>query len=358
MIYFSRMKPGQIALWISAGIFFGFEMKAQPVFTSGFDFQVGQSITVRTFEQNTLSPGPEGANQTWSFTNAPPGDPFTASIIAPAGTPAAAEFPLANKVFRYAGDTIELFQYYLAGSQQTESLGATTISNIPEAPPNIVIKFSDTRITSKYPMNFGQSFTDTYASSFSQVVEGQVASISYTNGISTTRYDAYGTISTPAGTFSNCIRMKITNNSTDSLVFPSIPIPGLVSRFRSTTYLWFHQSGTAFPVVFQLEMDTVTGLDGTPVATSSGYYSQQVTAVRATESRSEGNYFPNPASEFIRIPGMNSVRVPELKLLSGDGRAWHCPVVQGKADIRAIPSGIYQVVPENPGIPSGRFIKH
>lgn len=358
MIYFGRFTTGQFALWMSAVIFFGFGLKAQPVFTSAYDFQVGQSIILRTFDQNTLSPGPGGAGQTWSFTNAPSGNTFTASIIAPAGTPAAAEFPLANKVFRFAGDTAEILQYYISGSQQTENLGTVTVFNVPNPPPNMVVKFTDTRITTKYPMTIGQSFTDTYASSFSQVIDGQELSITYSKGKSTTKYDGFGTISTPAGTFSNCIRLKLSTQNTDSTVFTSIPIPGTVNKLRSSSYLWFRQSGTSFPVVFQLEMDTVTGPGGTPVISSSGYYSQPVTGVRAPESLWEGQYFPNPASEFIRIPVVNQVEIPQIRLVSADGRVWHCSVAQGKADIRAIPSGIYQVMPENPGLPSGRFVKH
>ena len=329
-------------------------LKAQPVFTNAYDFQVGQSITLKVFNQHTLSPGPEGPNQTWSFTNAPAGNTFAASIIAPAGTPAAAEFPLANKVFRFAGDTADIFQYYLAGSQQTENLGSATIYNIPEAPPNMVIKFTDTRITGKYPLNIGQSFTDTYAYTLPQVVDGQVFSTTFSNGKSTMKYDAYGTVSTPAGTFNNCIRMKMTSSNTDSTVYPSLPIPGTVNKSRSTTYLWFHQAGTSFPVVFQLSRDTSINFSGVQVTSSSGYYSQSLTRIHPKESDGLTRIFPNPASDFISVPGLNS---GQIRLIASDGREWHCTIAEGKADLRNIPSGIYHVIPGLSGASPGRLIK-
>ena len=329
---------------------------AQPVFTSAYDFQIGQAIQMQLFEQNSLSPGPEGANRTWSFTSVPTGDLLQASIIAPAGTPAAAQFPLANKVFRFASDSADFFRYYKSTAQQTEDLGSATYFNSPGLSP-FLTKMTDTRIDSRFPLNFGQSFSDTYASDYNIEFGGQVFSKTYTKGNLSIKYDAYGTLSTPTGTFNNCIRMRLNDAFTDSTVYPGIPIPPVVNTRRKTVFVWFQSNANEFPVRFQLEQDTISGTGGIPEPTVTGYYSLPFTGVLSSTGRSAMKITPNPASSFIEFDSEAIPQTGYINLISGSGQHWECPVSGGKADIREIPPGFYVVLPGKPGLPGGRLIK-
>jgi hypothetical protein len=346
----------KITSFLGLTLFLSFYCIGQPVFTSAYDVQIGQNMQVRIFEQNTLTPGPAGANQTWSFAGVPQGLMFSASIISPVGTPAASQFPQANKVFRFSNDTINFLRYYKDNSQQSEGLGSATYFNLPGFEPSFE-KFTDTRIEARFPLNFGQSFTDTYSSSSTQEVAGQIVATTYMKGKMTMKYDAYGTLITPAGTFPNAIRMNIKETIKDSTVVNSLPDP-IVNSSNKTIFLWFQNSGSTFPIKFQLEYDTIMGEDGLE-PNVSGYYSQSLTSVESTQESIDWDFFPNPAGNFIEILHPSGKQMDRLRLVSSQGKVFSCPVSYGKVDLTFIPSGIYLLWPTGSQQPStGRLIKN
>lgn len=308
-----------------------------------------------TFEQNTLSPGPAGAGQTWNFSGLPAGGTSSASIISPAGTAAAADFPLATKVFRFGNDSIEFLRYYRSNAQQTEDLGNATIFTPPIAPP-MISKNTDTRIDARFPLSFGQSYDDSYGSQRVFELNGQVFSRSYTSGKLNMKYGAYGTLTTPAGTFTDCIRMRLYDQVSDSTVYESVPIPPVVNKSRRTVYLWFHLSAQQIPVRFQLEQDTSL-VDGLPVPRVSGYYSQTATALQPLATTTAWQITPNPARDYFEVTKVNALKNNFVRLFSASGKEWICPLTGGRADIREIPPGLYLVMPENAGDAAVRLLK-
>jgi hypothetical protein len=310
----------------------------QPVFTSNYDIKIGQSIVASIFENHNFTPGGKGNNQTWSYPNVGTGlTSFSAAVVSPSETPYASTFPTANKVFKVDEDSILFYRYYADNATQSIDLGS--VLTFPNGGDPIVDKLLDPRKEAQYPLNLGQSFTDTY---FSRNVSdlGGVQMIRSAFGTFKFTYDGAGTITTPAGTFTNAIRIHIHEIRKDTTSYPGFPVPPLVSEMRSSTYLWMINQGNQFPVKFQLEYDTVLSGIQDPQIDNSGYYTPNVTSVLADQQALEISVFPNPAKDQLFWLGM---KADEVLVVSADGRFIPMPYTSESLPVSTLSPGLYQV---------------
>lgn len=310
----------------------------QPVFTSDYDIKVGQSIVANIFENHNFTPGGKGNNQTWSYPNVGSGlTSFSASVVSPSETPYASTFPTANKVFKVDEDSILFYRYYADDANQSIDLGS--VLTYPMGGDPDIVKYLNPRKEAQYPMNLGQSFSDTYYSSslsdFGGIQVQKSASGSYTF-----RYDGAGTITTPAGTFTNAIRIHIHEIRKDTTKYLGLPVPPLLSEMRSSTYLWFINQNNQFPVKFQLEYDTVTSFGQDPQIDNSGYYTPNVTSILADPLASAISVFPNPAKDQLFWSG---IKADEVQVVSADGRLIPLANTSEGLSISTLSPGLYQV---------------
>jgi hypothetical protein len=197
----------------------------------------------------------------------------------------------------------------------------------------------DPRKEAQYPLNLGQSFTDTY---FSRNVSdlGGVQMIKSASGTFKFTYDGAGIITTPAGTFTNAIRIHIHEIRKDTTSYPGFPVPPLVSEMRSSTYLWMINQGNQFPVKFQLEYDTVLSGIQDPQIDNSGYYTPNVTSVLADQQAMEISVFPNPAKDQLFWLG---IKADEVLVVSADGRFIPMPHTSESLSVSTLSPGLYQI---------------
>jgi hypothetical protein len=117
------------------------------------------------------------------------------------------------------------------------------------------ITYTDTKIALKFPFNYLDTYSDPYVN---------------TNGsyTCTPTYDGYGTIITPAGTFTNVARVAYVDGG-------------------NTYYEWFSTGNPGYPVALSQTSSTI-------------FFSSPTMAVKENVS-STVHVYPNPASETFTV---------------------------------------------------------
>jgi hypothetical protein len=162
------------------------------------DFPENYSAVVYTINTTGLSPGNSGKDQVWDFSNLTlPFEPAGSYIVVPPWySPDIDAFPTANfcaemSFIDLAGPD-EIYYMYNITPTAIEFLGTSSYWG--------VVLYTDPYIYFQFPYFFGSTISDTYIDNFSAV-----SSMS-------SSYDAYGTLITPFGTYTDVIRDKRTEN--------------------------------------------------------------------------------------------------------------------------------------------------
>ncbi len=141
--------------------------------------------------------GNAGVDQIWNFSSLTLTlqGPATASSVPTA--PFSANFPSANFYItsNSFGNTSVFFGYYLLSSNKFEVLGTSSDTVVQTS-------FTNPRTQFIFPFTFNLSFTDTYQISGATSINSR-----------TSIYDAYGTLTTAFGTFTDVIRIKTTDGN-------------------------------------------------------------------------------------------------------------------------------------------------
>lgn len=258
--------------------------------------------------QDTLTshqPGPSGPNQSWTFLNNTVHNSPTTTVVTVASTPYASDFP--NSDLAYTNDnTAYIFMSSNSNSLYTDGAAGDLLMN----GDNILTIFNPTLLLHNFPKTYGDTHTDFYA--FDAQADGSSFSVDavwlFHEGTVYDTVDAWGTITTPVGTY-NCLRQKHVEHSYDSLLIRLFPPPFgswttfSVTRDTSVSYSWLALE-TKLNVA-ELSFDTL----GNPKNFTWSLIPPSVTI--STDEVENDNIvaYPNPASDFITIsapsPGNN-----------------------------------------------------
>lgn len=193
---------------------------AQPQINSNDMPLNGDFILQNTsFAQGAHSPGGAGANVTWDFSNMP--DSFESHVVngdCP-GIDICSNFPDADNyshLAEAAGQTTNDYTFYDATATYFNMVGSHNGSD------NINYLATDPETIYKFPISYGETFTDHYSLSDGSGVQ---------KGTKTHTVDGYGTIATPLATYHNVLRYKTERTDTVSTAeFTSVS--------TSTAYTW------------------------------------------------------------------------------------------------------------------------
>ena len=179
---------------------------AQPTLTSAWCPTSGLQIRQYNFSGNlgTVNEGPSGASQTWDLTQYSVTDSEVMSYVNPSTGLDASSFPSATDCESYG-----LYEYdQLAGNVYQ------IIGHVQPPPYHIVTTFTTPMTLLHFPVSFGQTLADTAVSS--AVETGQYPGTE--SGLYTIAdtIDGYGTLITPAGTFTDVLRIKRVETDTIS----------------------------------------------------------------------------------------------------------------------------------------------
>lgn len=310
----------------------------QPVLNSSMNLSVNDTYKVNLYEDVTaIDPGPSGANVTWDYGTITGGtfiEGEPAICVDPASTPfadssAAQAADIATK--NDDGGIDGPYQYieqsgtgaWLTGVGWYET-GNTGLST-----------YSDKMQDLEYPLTFGDSFEDTYDMMMFNVSSG--AYVFRDSGYIYVAADAYGTITTPKGTFTNALRLTRTMLSSTWMNMGGTWI------FTGTTtiieYFWY-VPGIKVPVMVLMMM-----MEGFP--DYSVHYLQEYDFVSTASSEAKENLlniYPNPVLDKMTLRSdkqIDQIEVYDLKgsrciQLPSDGQSLILT-----ADLSLLPAGTY-----------------
>jgi Secretion system C-terminal sorting domain len=163
---------------------------AQPVLTASDINPLSVSSTNYNAEISTIPVSAGGPNQIWDYSSLVLDETGTSSAQSVSTAPFSSNYPTAN-FFVQTGDGVDLeYGIYNLTPTKLEALGATDSTG-----PSLT--FSNPSTIFVFPFTYNLSFTD----SFTIIGTSDPETITKT-------YDAYGTLSTVFGTYSNVIRLK------------------------------------------------------------------------------------------------------------------------------------------------------
>lgn len=227
----------------------------QPVLNA-LDFNpTNNSANVFSATSTTAGTGLAGANINWDFSSLITVPLGVSSNVSVSTAPLAISFQNANFFVKSITPNSNTFGYYKLTNFNLENIGAS--NNI-----EITNYFTNPQTTFTFPYSYGTSFTDTYQTTYGQQV------------FVTSTYDAYGTLTTPYGTYVNLFRSKRIENT------------GL------STYIWYMLN--PFQIIFSASKNQNSG--------TTSYTMYQPTNLATTQNQLNNQFsiFPNPTNgEFI-----------------------------------------------------------
>jgi hypothetical protein len=231
--------------FVLAGILTTLSVAAQPTITRYQDYRIGYTIK-RVNCSGGAYAGAAGANQSWSFTNLTIVDTTTIKVMAPVGTPSAADFPTATHVLEQGSN----YTYIKKTTGENQMLGMVG-SMASTKHPNPVIN-------AKRPFSYGNTVKDTFTiETPSTVIEDGWGTIELTA-------DGYGTLQLPHVTYTNVLRVKMNLKQYDTMEIAGTPMPYEVT---ATAYYWFHNGNAS--ELLRIDTTKVTGsFNQTAVAVS------------------------------------------------------------------------------------------
>ncbi|HEY6162985.1 MAG TPA: T9SS type A sorting domain-containing protein [Bacteroidia bacterium] len=268
-------------------------VQAQITITSNDIAAIGKVIKQANDTLPTVAPGPSGANVTWNFTALNNHYLDTLTFTNPAWTPNGNQFPTSNLAVNFGSQGTT---YALLNSSTFNILGqAGTFNAMP-----LVIKDNPVEVLIQFPSTYNSTFTNSngYDFKFAYTQQPGIDSIRVKhNSTKKSNVNAWGTVTTPLLSNTNCIRQRTFMHNFDT-VFAHITFPPgwqvVQNTEDSTVHFAWWANGIGFPLV---EMDSafdgtisgVTWLQATP--TNSG--------VSEISNLVDIKVYPNPANTTV-----------------------------------------------------------
>ncbi|MBI1225354.1 MAG: T9SS type A sorting domain-containing protein [Bacteroidetes bacterium] len=260
----------------------------------------GQSMTQvnDTLPDASIVAGTGGQNKIWDFSALHDHEVYSFSIVAPNATPYAAMFPTANVA---AIENDSAYAYFEKDNNGLRMLGI--YGSFPVEDGNIELAVRSTPASSilRFPTTFNDGYTESYKRVFEMSGVDAGFPVDSFKVVSTVQrsvqYDAYGSLTTPAGTF-QVLRVKETEVSTDTsyILFLGAwtELPG--DQITDIAYnFWTKQNGVSFPIA-SIQADengnTVSATYLRDFAVSPTYEDKQDIAF---------DVFPNPCSDQLSL---------------------------------------------------------
>jgi hypothetical protein len=300
-----------------------FTLLAQPTLTSSFNPVVGDVFSSAYVDTASLPQGPSGANQTWDFSSLTSAGTFSSNVVTVASTPYASSYPSATIA---TSDGNGGYGYASTNSTQYQIWG---LYNSAES---VILTNSEVGLT--YPFTYSSTLSDNFSGS------GSSSFPFNRTGTITVVADAWGTIKTPEGTFTNALRInqkQVINDNFGS----SIGIEKSVTQ----TYEWYIEGykNSLLAITYDTTFDQFG--DTIPVFSVS-YGLNAPSAVKNITPAISFNIFPNPTTDRIYLQAGESINHVIISNVLGqnvidmqpENGSSHNPVEISVADL---PSGIY-----------------
>jgi hypothetical protein len=249
---------------------------AQPVLNST-DFTSDYSYKAYDFIGDTsgLSPGGSGANQVWDFSTLSFTFASSTSVVPLASVPNSSGFPTAN----YCWKTVYADAFY-PDSYTMFKISATTLELLGFIDVYLITNYPDPETIFEFPYTYNTVINDTY--------QYEIGGTIYP---SNSTYDAYGTVKTPYGTYTDVIRRKAVYDS-------------------GISYAWFKTN--PFSIIMTADFSA------TDVYIS--VYENTTLGVKENEKELSINVYPNPATNQINLQLPNEITIDKVIITELTGK--------------------------------------
>ena len=231
------MKP-KLLLFLT-GLICAVVSQAQPTYNAA-DFTPQPGVALTSINCDYQDPGVSGANVTWNFSTLSNQDSNVTYFVNPSSAPDLSMYPGANYVTTNDSSYFDYLQMTSNALLQLGGLGNDGSGEIYTDPLKQMV----------FPFTYNTSFNDSFAAtilpdSLNSNITGQISATA----------DAWGTLITPAGSFSNVIRVHILENGTISTEILGQPFSTPLS---AEAYI-FLKGGYPNPI---LQFSTTSGFGG------------------------------------------------------------------------------------------------
>jgi hypothetical protein len=302
----------------------------------------------------SVSQGPSGAMQFWDLSEAIEHFQQVQSIVDPATTPYAADYPGAS--LASTTDNESFVYYQNTGTELTvlggagDPLGSGTIFNAP---------FIPTLTAHEFPRTWTSAFSDTYG--LEVVADGgdfgvyqvrfkQVGSVSDTT-------DGYGQVATPVGTYDGlrAFNRTITTDSIWIKLFSFTPWQLVLDGTDTTANFTWYAKETKL-LVADLALDSL----GNPARFIWSNIEPQSTGLNVPTPSPVAQLYPQPASDEVRLQG--TAFTGNFTLTDQTGKVVRQGTWRGgdqRVPLTGLPEGMYQLQVDDMGGRTwkGRVIK-
>ncbi len=311
---------------------------AQPTLTgAGCNPVAGDNYTLAT--AGWFSEGTSGTNQTWNNGSLPSTGTSPEACVTVASTTNGASFPSAN-IGLQSGTTVSYFNNTASASQNYGYDASGTL-----------IIYSNPEDLLHFPLSYNNTYTDNWAASF---VSGGYTY--HRKGTTAITADAYGTLTTPNGTYTNCMRIHMVQVYTDSVFIAS---PTVIS-YNNDEYIWY-KNGIHSSLAYSYTM-----VANGSTSKNGGYLSSALSVNNIDNSNSILSVYPNPATSFINVQfNLNERKKTSVKIYNTLGAEMSTSTIEDvfaginnyKIDVANLPEGIYfvQLILDNGSVQTQRF---
>ncbi len=303
-------------------VFIGVLGYAQPSITRAGVDRTNVPVTFRSddFTATSISAGPAGANITWNFSAYSGVNVVTTTTNACPGQANCFRFPAANRITKPS--QAEVYDF----SSMTDTEATMLGSYFGPAMGEGTSTYTDPLIEYKFPITYLQQFDDNYQFN----VVSAATNTSESGQVSFTA-DAYGTVITPVGTFSNVIRVKRMRTATQTM-------PGsLQASYTNESYQWISQNEG---VVLSFAINSFTFNGTTNTTKSLSYLVPGALSTAETDNRqADISVYPNPGEDRVTLKSKEEIK--KITVNSLDGKTVLTAENNRSIDISGLPKGVY-----------------
>jgi len=305
-------------------------LSSQPVIDAGLIPSDGDKWEVEFVDATNFQPGAAGPNLSWDFSgiDRSQAQSLTFEIVPLMDAVGSNLFPNADFCWHLKG--FNFYNYYQANTDSMSLLGVVAAGNGQEI--DFLTTFSKPEDVIRFPLSFQDNYS--YTSKFTAGIPGSITFDGEREG--TVEVDGYGTISTPFGTYTNVLRVKIVEQ--DNL-----------SNAVETQYAWLESDNFTPLMVYNTSTD--------PEETPSLYYARPVivnnTQNLTARASLEVKVLGNPIEHQLNISIESKEILPAflVQVITADGRIIHTHQQQSlsakeeriEVPVHTLPAGLYFV---------------
>jgi len=278
-------------------------LDAQPVISADAIVNIGEeeSTTFLPIQGINWDNGVSGPDVSWDYSTLAMGALCDYVAMDPMNSPYSDSFPDSDIYFVCTfsdsqGFVVDQHTFYNIDGDILQLAGNVSISITNPSFDSIFIVYTDPLDWGTFPYSYEETSEDTFEARVTSYIGNQTI-LAIQSGTSTQEVDSYGTLTTPAGTFENTLRVKRIEMAENSI--PGIPFTSPQETYR---YTWYAENENG--VILNLDSIVIKDFNDNVLSTElTGSYRTMGPTSTSTLSTEEYELkvFPNPVIDEFTL---------------------------------------------------------